>query len=573
MPMLKPMNLGLLRPGRFVVAHVAAFLVAVAVGLATDQLLAALAAAAIAGLLTHLAEQARHRVRSHALERRYRQLVEDMPLSFYITSIDSNMEPLYVSPAIVDLLGYSLDEWKLNPLLFESLVHPLDSERVLRAITRAKAEMDPYEAEYRLYHKNGTIIWVQDRAVTVRDARGGAFHWQGFLVDVTARKEAEARYRTLVEQLPLITYIDTPYSTDEAAAYISPQIEQILGYSLQEWHSNPLFFVEHLHPDDRDRVREAQRDARSSGEPLELDYRFIAADGRVVWLKDSYTVVRDESGRPWYTQGFAIDVTARKQAERDREALLTQTQEQNERLRKLDRMKDEFIALVSHELRTPLTSICGYLELLLQDDVMAELPTAQLNWLEVIDRNAERLLRLVEDLLLAAQASAGNLALEKADLDIAAVIAQAVQASAPVAAARGIELTCSTDGLPPANGDRLRIGQVIDNLISNALKFTPAGGSVEVRAYVHRSAVRIEVADTGMGISNDEQGQLFERFFRTARAQEEAIPGVGLGLSISKAIVEAHDGRISVRSAEGVGTTFFVDLPLAAKRLQVVPAT
>jgi len=125
-------------------------------------------------------------------------------------------------------------------------------------------------------------------------------------------------------------------------------------------------------------------------------------------------------------------VTAQKQAERDREALLTQTQEQNERLRKLDRMKDEFIALVSHELRTPLTSICGYLELLLQDDVMAELPEAQLSWLEVIDRNAERLLRLVEDLLLTAQASAGNLALERPSSTWAAVLAQAVQASTPV---------------------------------------------------------------------------------------------------------------------------------------------
>src|SRR6185437_1044475 len=532
MPMLKPMNLGLLRPGRFVVAHVAAFLVAVAVGLATDQLLAALAAAAIAGLLTHLAEQARHRVRSHALERRYRQLVEDMPLSFYITSIDSSMEPHYVSAAIVDLLGYSLDEWKTNPMLFQSLIHPLDRERVLRAITRAKAEMDPYEAEYRLYHKNGTIVWVQDRAVTVRDTRGGTFHWQGFLVDVTARKEAEARYRTLVEQLPLITYIDTPYSADEAAAYISPQIEQILGYSLQEWHSNPQFFVEHLHPEDRDHVREAQREARASGEPLELDYRFIAADGRIVWLKDSYTVVRDESGRPWYTQGFAIDVTARKQAERDREALLTQTQEQNERLRKLDRMKDEFIALVSHELRTPLTSICGYLELLLQDELMAEIP-------------AERLLRLVEDLLLTAQASAGSLALDKAELDVAAAVEQAVQAGTPVAAARGISLSSTTEPLPLASGDRLRIGQVVDNLISNALKFTPQGGRVEVRTYRYNGALRIEVADTGMGVPEAEQDHLFERFFRTARAQEEAIPGVGLGLSIAKAIIEAHDGRIS----------------------------
>jgi PAS domain S-box-containing protein len=375
-----------------------------------------------------------------------------------------------------------------------------------------------------------------------------------------------------VEQLPLITYIDSPYSTDEAAAYVSPQIEEILGYGLEEWHASDSFFIDHLHPEDRDRVRESQRKARQHAESLELEYRFIAADGHVVWLKDSYTVVRDEVGKPSYTQGFAVDVTAQKQAERDREALLTQTQEQNERLRKLDRMKDEFIALVSHELRTPLTSICGYLELLLQDDVMAELPEAQLSWLEVIDRNAERLLRLVEDLLLTAQASAGNLALEKAELDVAAVLAQAVQASTPVAAARGISLICSTEPLPLTSGDRLRIGQVVDNLVSNALKFTPSGGTVDVRAYSHRSAVRIEVTDTGMGISDDEQSQLFERFFRTARAQEEAIPGVGLGLSISKAIVEAHDGRISVRSKEGVGTTFFVDLPASAQRLQAAPA-
>jgi signal transduction histidine kinase len=174
--------------------------------------------------------------------------------------------------------------------------------------------------------------------------------------------------------------------------------------------------------------------------------------------------------------------------------------------------------------------------------------------------------------LLTAQASAGNLALEHGEIDIAAIVGQAVQACGPVAAARGIALTCSTESLPAANGDRLRIGQVIDNLISNALKFTPAGGTVEVRAYPHASAVRIEVADTGMGISADEQTQLFERFFRTARAQEEAIPGVGLGLSISKAIVEAHDGRISVRSVEGAGTTFFVDLPATANRMRIVSA-
>src|SRR5581483_8862480 len=206
-------------------------------------------------------------------------------------------------------------------------------------------------------------------------------HWQGFLVDVTARKHAEARFKTLAEQLPLITYIDTPYSADEAAAYVSPQIEDILGYPRDEWHSDPNFFVDHLHPEDRDRVREAQRAARESG----------------------------DAGRPWYTQGYALDITARKQAEQDREALLAQAQLQNDRLRELDRMKDEFVALVSHELRTPLTSIRGYLELLLEES--EDLDDAHRDWLAVIDRNSDRLLALVEDLLLKAQVSAGKVAL------------------------------------------------------------------------------------------------------------------------------------------------------------------
>src|SRR5260370_27902760 len=107
-------------------------------------------------------------------------------------------------------------------------------------------------------------------------------------------------------------------------------MEGMVGYRGEGGHASPDFFVEHLHPEDRDRVREAQREARQSAEPLEVEYRFIAADGRVVWLNDSYTIVRDETGKPWYTQGFAIDVTARKQEERDPQTLLAPTPEQNE---------------------------------------------------------------------------------------------------------------------------------------------------------------------------------------------------------------------------------------------------
>jgi PAS domain S-box-containing protein len=389
-------------------------------------------------------------------------------------------------------------------------------------------------------------------------------------LDATARQEAEARYGTLIEQLPLITYIDSPHSADEAADFVSPQVHAILGYTQAEWFSHPGFFVEHLHPDDRERVRSLQRAARESGEPLDIEYRFLAKDGSYVWLLDSYSVVRDESGKPWYAQGFALDVTARKHAEQDREALLTQAQVQNERLLELDRMKDEFIALVSHELRTPLTSIRGYLELVVDDAAESGMPVEQQEWLQVIDRNAERLQSLVEDLLVSAQAHAGGLVLAHTLFDVTTVVRQCAAAHTPTATTRGIELTCVAEPELHVTGDPVRIGQVIDNLLSNAVKFTPAGGRVELIASRHDHGVRIEVADTGIGIPADEQERLFERFFRTTRAQSDAVTGIGLGLAISKAIVEAHRGRLSCRSVEGEGTTFTVDLPAAPQSATAV---
>ena len=372
--------------------------------------------------------------------------------------------------------------------------------------------------------------------------------------------EFEARYRNLVEQLPLITYIDSPRRERQTAAYISPQIEATLGYPLDEWKNDPDAFPKHLHPEDRDRVLEAQAQARSTGEPLDLEYRMIARDGRTVWLHDIYAVVRDEHGEPWYTQGFAVDVTERKRAEQDRERLLWQTSVQNAQLRRLDRTKDEFLALVSHELRTPLTSIRGYLELLRED--AETLPEPYRDWVEVIDRNSSRLLSLVEDLLLTARAEEGDFHLDMAEFDLAALLAEYVSAAAPTATSRLIELTHDVTRAGTIRGDLRRVAQTFDNVLSNALKFTPTGGRVEVRAAQEHGVVRIEVTDSGIGIPAEEQDAVFMRFFRTERAQNDAIVGAGLGLPIAKAIVDAHGGSISFVSRENDGTTFTIELPV-----------
>jgi signal transduction histidine kinase len=243
--------------------------------------------------------------------------------------------------------------------------------------------------------------------------------------------------------------------------------------------------------------------------------------------------------------------------------LLTQ---QNERLLELDKLKDEFISLVSHELRTPLTSIRGYLELLLDD---GRLDAEQQGFLGIIDRNSNRLLGLVTDLLMLTQIEAGGLQFDLGPVDLEEIVREGIETATPTAEASGVELAVSVERVPAIRGHRLRLAQVLDNLISNALKFTPAGGRVDVRVSAVDGSAVIEVQDTGLGIAEGEQEQLFERFFRSAQATRNAIPGTGLGLTISKAIVERHGGQIELESSEGVGTTVRVRLPLSARKLTV----
>ncbi len=225
-----------------------------------------------------------------------------------------------------------------------------------------------------------------------------------------------------------------------------------------------------------------------------------------------------------------------------------------------DKQKGEFFALVSHELRTPLTSIVGYLDLILEAEADA-LGDELRDYLVTVDRNAKRLLSLVADLLFVARLDEGGLPLEFKDLDFVRLAEKALEAARPMAESKRLTLELSSQALAPYRGDAQRLGQTFDNLISNAVKFTPTGGRVEVRLGVDDGVLVVEVQDTGIGIPSTEQGHLFERFFRASTATHEAIPGVGLGLTIVKAIVEAHGGSTSVSSEVGEGTTFRLAFP------------
>jgi signal transduction histidine kinase len=244
--------------------------------------------------------------------------------------------------------------------------------------------------------------------------------------------------------------------------------------------------------------------------------------------------------------------------------LRRQLAERNEHLLELDRMKDHFVSTVSHELRAPLTSIRGYLELVLSGDA-GDLRQEQQRLLEVADRNAGRLIAIVDDLLFVARVDAGRLVLEAERVDLGGVVAESVETSLPRARERDVRLVAEVpEDLVLEGADRSRLVQLVDNLVSNAIKFTPPGGVVAVRAFADGAVAALEVADTGIGMDRDEQVRLFERFYRTRSATAHAIPGTGLGLSIVKAIAEAHGGAVTVMSEPGEGTTFRVTLPVAA---------
>jgi signal transduction histidine kinase len=227
--------------------------------------------------------------------------------------------------------------------------------------------------------------------------------------------------------------------------------------------------------------------------------------------------------------------------------------------RRLERLRDAFVAAVSHELRTPLTSISGFVEML--GDEEKTLGPSGRSYLDVIRRGTTRLQRIVEDLLLVGQIEADRLELDPGSADLAALAAASVEAALPAAAEQGVELALDVNGRLPLEADAARLRQVLDNLVWNALKFTPAGGSVLVAASNGDGTLRLEVTDTGIGIPHEELGQLFSRFYRASTATRRAIPGTGLGLVIARAIVEAHGGTISLESRDGGGTRLTVTLP------------
>ena len=476
--------------------------------------------------------------RLRASEIKNRRLVEGLPLAVYIESEEQGLS--YVGPQIESMIGYPPADWLGPESLWRQILHDDDREQVLAAYSTAVAARAPFSYEYRLIGPDGRTTWVRDSSNLVDNGEGS--HRQGFIVDITQLKQAEKqleRNAMLLRGLIDAT-VDGMCLTDREGEILianRPLRRLVSGLGIADEgpiHERLLAIA--------DRTTEPERYARRMRE--------LASDPFTPSF-DEFELARD--GRD--LQGFTAPVIGGNEEYLGRVWTLRDVTEQ----RQVDRLRDSLIATVSHELRTPLTSIVGYLELLGTgpDQLSAE----DAGYVEVVGRNAIRLQHMVEDLLFLAQLDAGSFSLELGDADLVQLAGEAIEAARPAAEAKNLILALEHDQSAVVSADANRIGQTLDNLISNAIKFTPDGGKVKLLIENRGNAYTLHVTDTGYGIPASEQQRLFERFFRSTTASVNHVPGTGLGLTIAKAIIESHGGSIGFDSTEGKGTTFSVSLP------------
>jgi PAS domain S-box-containing protein len=354
-------------------------------------------------------------------------------------------------------------------------------------------------------------------------------------IQVRARME-----ETLQQLAAIVEFSDDAILATDAEGLIltwNPGAERLYGYSRAEVLGKHISLLYARREQEKDLIEKLHKGDRVS----QLETVELTKDGRQIDISLTISPILDRNGQIVGASRIARDITDRKQ---------------------LDRMKDEFVGTVSHELRTPLTAIKGFIELVLDGDAGPVVDT-QREFLEVAARNADRLGSVINDILDVSRIESQGLEIRLEPTDLAAVLEDVASTFRLMAHNKGLTLRQVVANVPKVLGDAPRLVQVFSNLLSNAIKYTP-NGEVGIRAFVTNDRVEVVVHDTGIGLTKDEQGQLFTKFFRGRNPVVTDSGGTGLGLVIAKAIVDKHQGTIDVDSQPGAGTSFRVTLPVAA---------
>ncbi|MEW1952757.1 PAS domain S-box protein [Terrabacter sp. NPDC080008] len=451
-------------------------------------------------------------------------------------------------------------------------VFPVDDPRELaRRMGRIREGGVPLHDEQD-WHVAGLgvrhIVWTN---AYLTDPDGSRTHLVKTGVDVTDERAARTFVEAVLESATATAIVGTDLAG--VITLFNRGAENLLGWSSAEVVGRRDWSLLH---DPAEIGRRAQelgvepglevlvRQVRAAGSAEAADWTYVRKDGTRRTVSVAVSGIRDAAGRPSGYLMVAEDVTGRREAEVALQAGLDRERQAVEELTRLDRTKSDFVSTVSHELRTPLASVLGYAEML-EDGAAGDLTPRQLELVERVDRNGRRLLALIEDLLINSRIETGRLDLQPTRCDLADVVASAWASVETVTRDRTLVRELDVSPAPLwVEGDAAALERMVTNLLSNAVKFTPDGGWVSLVARPderHSDTVRLVVSDTGIGIPAADHERVFARFFRSAAANERAIQGPGLGLSIVRAIAEGHGGSVSVESAPDEGATFTVSIP------------
>ncbi len=379
----------------------------------------------------------------------------------------------------------------------------------------------------------------------------------------------EAEIRALIADIDAIVWEADPDSWK--FSFVSKRAEAILGYPVEQWLDDAEFWVNIVHPDDRDEAVAACLDASAKGEDHAFEYRALAADGRVVWMRDLVRITEDEKGRR-HLRGLMVDITESKRAERrllDQAAALEAAnkalEEAHDEAEAASRAKSEFLANMSHEIRTPMTAILGFADVLRTEGDLSLAPELRIGAIDAINRNAEHLLSIINNILDLSKIEAGKMSIEGIPCSPCRIVAEVVSLMRVRAEGKALSLDVEYSGPIPEviRTDPTRLRQILINLIGNAIKFTRQGGvRLEIRfSNGTGSNMEFDVVDTGIGVAKELVGSLFQPFSQADASTTRVFGGTGLGLTISRRFAKLLGGDITiVETCPGVGTRFRVTI-------------
>ncbi len=441
---------------------------------------------------------------------------------------------------------------------FFEVIHPDDRAQVMTSYMNSVSTGVDFEEEFRAMWPDGSVHWLHDRGRMVLGDDGKPHHILGAITDVTNHKrmeqvihDRELRYRRAldVETIGVIFF-----DNDHRITGINKAFAEMSGYTNDEMANVMVLWRELTPDDDREHVRSRQAEFDTTGRTTPGEQEFVRKGGTRWWGLVTATRVSETEGVK-----YVLDISARKQAEREREDMLHREQLARIEAERATALRQQVLGFVAHDLRNPVHTI------VMSAGALIDLPLAEdlrMQQLELIKRCAWGMDRLIGDLLDLSRIEAGTFAVRREPLPVRTIVSEVMTSFQDRAGAHGIVLESDVDPDPGlVDGDRQRMVQAVSNLVGNALKFTPAGGQIAIGARRSASHVELVVRDTGRGIPRENLDRIFDRFWQADRT----AGGAGLGLAIVKGIVDAHDGTIRVESEPGHGTTVVVQLPFAAR--------